>query len=291
MRQYEPVSGRFLGRDPEPARRNQLYYYARNNPATYIDPKGTTDIVPGISVRVWSAKIQPCGGFEYTFGFSLTMRAPCKGYFVQRIVSRGTMFDCSGNDITPNNFNFEFWEAWEVEKGSREFTPELNTDVWLFPDNPDTFGWHFVSGEVRFYCESVTGFLGTYSPNPADPNPQGAKWTRGYHKAGTNDPARQSHGLPSTSNPADAQFWDRYTGVPAFRSVFTMWNCCKGQVWWWPHMVFGYGQADSPSVDTDPSPTKILPMAPDERRRLSAATSRRGELYALHPCEVCGNGG
>jgi len=235
---YNPTTGRWTTPDPAAQPWTNLLGYVGENPTNRSDPTGLSQVMPGVRVTEAPLDRRECGGFTSTARMELYFPAPCDGYIVQKVDYISFIRNC---DHSPGNWPANmpgpigseyplqgtYWEAWPVTRGQTAPDPVPGNafstdDVWARPEMFQTYGYHLMTGAVRFYCRRVTGDLGTYGWPPDVAN----GWAEGLAHD-DDDPAKGAIFLPSTSDPNAAAFWnDPFHGGTTYRAVHSSWNCC-----------------------------------------------------------------
>lgn len=234
QRTYEPCRARWTSIDPvrKGTFETGLYIYGSNSPLNRIDPSGLLTIRPVGSTlgRLGCDDVAEIRwNFHIDYKLSDTAKgAPCDGFIVQKI-----SFICTTDFCNPKKFkdlcevdldspqvSQEFWELWEVKKGSdspeRPFGAK-NDDSATNPFRNTTCGFRYSRGEARFYCKS-----------PLD-DPTG-------NKVGTGELAdwqTLAYGTAPcavrTNRSTDIKppFWDKPpVDGPASRYFYADWYCC-----------------------------------------------------------------
>ncbi len=177
-RWMSPIAGRFLGRDPIAYGDGSLLY-ALGIGLMGVDGSGTisqqvagvdgidiVDVTPANDTK----NDETCNGLKAR---NWTFRAPrklkngqksCNGYIVQKVTvsckksSCSKEGDCGENEQSDSFSYFEAWYVGDSESSAGEVTYTDRATTSLPADR--SCGSYFQEGEVRFYCESVTGNLG-----------------------------------------------------------------------------------------------------------------------------------
>jgi hypothetical protein len=140
----------------------------------------------------------------------------CDGYIVQKIDFYKSTATCSQLLVaaSPAKPVLTFWEAWPVAKGDQLFKRRSAigyTDQSGWPSASGS-GTVTATGEIKFFCKTVTGDLGDLNKTGTDKN-----WGPGLEP--------QSVSLPSTHK--QPSWWSKApVGGPANRMASTWWNCC-----------------------------------------------------------------
>jgi RHS repeat-associated protein len=177
-RWMSPSAGRFLSRDPI-GYVDGVLVYAVIIGLENVDGSGTfsqtvagVDGVDIVDVTTINDKKndETCGGPKarsWTFRANRVLKdgqKPCKGYIVQKVTvgcKKSTCNkdgDCGANEQSES---FSYFEAWYVGEsasppGELSYTDRATTSL----PAAQSCGSYLQEGEVRFYCESVTGNLG-----------------------------------------------------------------------------------------------------------------------------------
>ena len=192
-----------------------MYAYTLNHVPSYADALGDTTI----RIKPLDRVARPQCGDRYFmhWDFVLEPKAPCDGYFVQRIDVWCVIGDgCNCPDTLPLEPAYSYWEAFPVKEGSRtydgrrgggRFTDEFG---WVVPRG--TCGHYAQIGEVRFYCKRDTGDLG-------------ANWQVGQQfgegRCGTTSGTAQATSIRP-------EFWIGPPRAVEVRNAGVSWNCCDG---------------------------------------------------------------
>ncbi len=169
-----------------------------------------------------------CGGIYIPFDFYVAHKsqgAPCDGYIIQKNDLTNEMTSCGQPANAPTRLTF--YEAFPIRKGDNYWQPHkvnamknkvqggvANTDTVINRDMPETFGSFAVIGELKFFCQSVTGFLGSVD--------FAGNWKNGLWKSGTDN------GLPGGMLPTSRTepIWWALGKSNGKRSVSVNWDCC-----------------------------------------------------------------
>jgi len=229
-RYYDPHTAEFISPDPlEYVDGMSLFrgYFTGSK----TDPDGKLTIT-----RHNEPFLKPvqCGDFiKVKWDIELDNEADCGvgkiGFLVQKITTccKVVFCPCDKNGlhdaIDSDDFNcVTYYESWPIEnrqrKPSKEHWPLPHWDAWTAPLPKDTCGMATQIGEVRFYCQDTTGFLGT-------PGNYDGLWDPGkvYTKG-------QCNGTPGNVNSTDWEpvWWNRPPIEGSnFRFGAASWTCCK----------------------------------------------------------------
>jgi RHS repeat-associated protein len=207
-RYYHASSGRWISRDPVGRRGGiNLYCFVHNEPGIKVDPDGRITVVPGPAPPTKGA----CGTYAKYWTFILGRPAPCDGYIVQQVTTRDIFALCGK---TPKVNNFVFWEAWPISAGMTQSTSVgtgpygtsyTDADIVINPAN--SWGYHAVRGDIKFFCSSTVGELQESGFEPGRV-PASGNLLSTYNAPGWWD-------LPSDNGEAAAS-----------RFASSSWNCC-----------------------------------------------------------------
>jgi RHS repeat-associated protein len=207
---YNPSTGRWVSRDPAgPKGGLNLYSSVHNEPVSKVDADGRITVLPSLAPTVTTA----CGSYAKYWTFQLDKPAACDGYLVQMVTTRDGFALC-GRPLKRKSF--VFWEAWPVSEGSTGTasvgTGPLGltyTDLDSISNPTNSFGYHAVRGDIKFFCSSTVGDLRE----------------SGFEAGGA--AASGNNGLLSTPN--QPWWWTRPSDnreAAASRFASSNWSCC-----------------------------------------------------------------
>ena len=221
---YNPQPGRWLNRDPVEERGGQnLNGFVHNSVVNGFDKDGRLTVLP-------LSKIQSqCASINFTFLFQVDF-STCldgKGYLVQENKLYKTKVGCCG----PSGFGTadlaaHFWEAFAVDATSADGLSHI--DQVAHSDFANSSGGFAAVGEIRFFCQETTGYLGEDTPPSQMPNTPGPipEWKTGTKKTGKGITI-DTGGAPWTET--EPYWWTtgQQQDGPATRSVNVGWDCCN----------------------------------------------------------------
>jgi hypothetical protein len=199
------------------------YGYVRNSPALRRDPSGRITVSPAVPTwwqlpRATGDQVTCCGKRCVYWFFKLGKKAAKDGWLIQKVTQTIIIESCDPNKPSPPPTKEVFWEAFRVFGDDDVFMENRSggspwTDKSEFEANAETRGYQLSEGELRFFLEEA-GSVGDLK----------FEWFN--HRSPS-----AGRLTPSTTDPAEAAFWDQNKHVQAeaaaFRSAQSIWNCCK----------------------------------------------------------------
>ena len=200
---YDPITGRWLSRDPiEEEGGLNLYGFVRNDGVNFFDADGRITVT-----TVTENPVTKCGSSSVDFKFALDKAAPNVGYIVQKVTITRDFKKCDGSDANGGLKEKEvFWEAFTVSKNQTE-AREIDHAGQI--DRDGYVGKIEVTTELKFYLQSTTGVLVNNGWIPDKSKPWGL--------------------VPGTET--EPTWWNSKSAngeTDATRSVKTEWRCCPG---------------------------------------------------------------
>ena len=256
-RYYSPQLGQFISRDPLGYVDGMSQYRAYFVPGG-TDPTGSKKL---LDIKITKVKVIPgkcqedantLNSYEGYYKFTLSEPAPCAGYFVKYNRTIGESKPCLKCLGGKNPYKigrgreFEFWEAWFVDKGETTFDLNVggSTDGVTRTFTRGTCGHHTHFGVVKFFCEDDlkkdrgiwsgtnvkgVGYLGVLGKNGGTrENPWKIKqvYANKFRISGT--PGL----LPSTADPASVAWWNdsnyQISNSASFQDRAS-WICCNNR--------------------------------------------------------------
>jgi len=155
-RYYDAVKGRFFQRDPlESASETNLYEYVHDAPVMWLDPTGEVQKLAAPNVPNPNAPAKYCGAYDMAVKWTLSENSTAgqSGFVIQHIYSTVTVRQCEecGQTPTAKKDVLNFWEAWEVDPGTKQFK-KTDIDPWHGGEiGCCTQGVIEISGDASFY--------------------------------------------------------------------------------------------------------------------------------------------
>ena len=229
-RYYDPVTGRWLTRDPISERGGMnVYGFVENDCSNEVDVLGLIKVLKKL-------KLQLCGAFELKLRFNLTNDTVAEkpGYFVQRVTRKKRVYDCDSGDLIHQEDDVYF-EAWYIPEGHNydtvtlnEKNPDQTSDEWFSVSHLDTCGSLSLSGELRFYYKDITGNLGDPGADPPVP-PDPDTGFGGINQVPGSGILPSMRSAPFVG--IDPDFWKdppSQNKQPVKTELDLGWNCCDG---------------------------------------------------------------
>lgn len=234
-RMYDANLGRFCSRDPVGSFNERTGSYGiANSILVSTNPSGTHDQPAAeeptpkdkveIVVKGTGSKKGGCGARSFrNWKFSIRGKPPCEeGFLVQKVWVSCFLTDCNdcsgGCGERLSSGAFSYYESWYLKDGNVQDRRGY-TESAQYTAQDESCGRYTQTGEIRFYCMSITGDLGRVG--------KAGKWeldqTYGNDFGCSTSPGK----LPSTGEKPSWWGETSTSGVASAEREFSMdWDCC-----------------------------------------------------------------
>lgn len=201
-------------------------------------PSPTAPDTLSVSIVTQSVQQPSCRPAEalVKWKFSLSGKAPCNGFLVQKVVVSCKELGCCYNNIDVEGPPFDpiqyaYFEAWRIDEKKDVPATYGGIDTALHSPLACTKGRYSQSGEVRFFCNAELG-LPPESTDTSIPgwNPVGTPIF--YGPASAPKSCKTTAGKLTSRNGdlPEPPFWEPFglnlAVTPNSRSMSTKWECC-----------------------------------------------------------------